>query len=465
MKSSRATENSTQSDNMMQSEALMQHCIGAMEKAGADACDVVLHSGTDMTYGQRLGKPETVERSQSAQIELRALVAAEDGYRQAIVSSDDLRHETVNMLIERVVEMAKVVPADPHTGLADSKLLVQPQDRKDLSLCDEYVPEIDQLKAWAAEAEDSALAIKGVTNSDGANAGFEQGRVWLATSAGFSGQHDYTTFSVSASVVAGSAGQMETDYDFSYARHCEDLRSPAEIGKIAGERAVNRLHPKRMPTGKLPVIFDARVARSLLGAFSGAINGAAIARGTSFLKDAMGQGVFSSDINVMDDPLRVRGLASEPFDAEGVAGKKMALVKDGVLQTWLLDTRTANQLGLTTTGHASRGSGGAPHPSSSNLYMEAGSVSVKELIADIKQGFFVTDVFGMGVNGVTGDYSQGAAGFWIDSGEIVFPVSEMTIAGNLKEMFRQLTPADDLVFHYGTNCPTVRIEGMTVAGL
>jgi PmbA protein len=257
---------------------------------------------------------------------------------------------------------------------------------------------------------------------------------------------------------------MERDYDHASARHASDLRSPEDIGRAAGQKAVKRLNPRRMKSQSVPVVFHPDEAAGLLGHLAGAISGAAIARGVSFLKDRMGQAVFAPGINVIDDPHRVRGLRSKPFDGEGVANARRALVEDGTLTTWLLDCASARQLGLQTTGHAARGTGGPPSPSTTNLYLEAGALSVKELIADIRQGFYVTELMGMGVNGVTGDYSRGAAGFWIEKGKIAWPVSEVTIAGNLKDMFARLTPASDLEFRHGSNSPTVRIEGMTLAG-
>jgi PmbA protein len=264
--------------------------------------------------------------------------------------------------------------------------------------------------------------------------------------------------------IAGGGTGMERDYDFSSALHARDLESPDKIGKTAGERAVARLNPRKVPTRKMPVVFDPRVAGSLVSHLASAINGAAIARKTSFLKDKMGDKLFRDGIRIIDDPFRVRGLRSRPFDGEGVAGAKLALVDDGVLRSWLLDSTTARELGLTTTGHAQRGVSSTPSPGATNLHLEAGKQSPAELLADIKEGLYVTDLIGSGVNGVTGDYSRGASGFWIENGQRTYPVSEVTIAGHLLDIFRSLTPADDLEFRYGINAPTVRLEGLTVAG-
>jgi PmbA protein len=288
--------------------------------------------------------------------------------------------------------------------------------------------------------------------------------VALATSSGFYGRYAGTSHSIGVAVLAGEGTNMERDYDHASARHAGDLRSAEDIGKTAGERAVARMSPRKVKSQSVPVVFDVRESAGLVGHFAGAISGAAIARGVSFLKDKMDAEIFAANVNIIDDPHRPRGLRSKPFDGEGVANQRRALIENGRLTSWLLDCASARQLGLETTGHAARGTGGPPHPSATNLYMAAGSVTVRELMADINQGFYVTELMGMGVNGVTGDYSRGAAGFWIENGKIAYPVSEVTIAGNLKDMFRQLTPASDLVFRHGTNAPTLRIEGMTIAG-
>ena len=264
--------------------------------------------------------------------------------------------------------------------------------------------------------------------------------------------------------IAGSGTGMERDYDYSSVRHAADLESPEKIGRTAGERTVERLNPRKVITRKVPVVFDRRVAGSLVSHLASAVNGASVARKTSFLRDKMGQKLFADGIRIIDDPLRKRGLRSHPFDGEGVAGKKLALIDDGFLRSWILDCATARELGLTTTGHASRGVSSTPSPGASNLHLEAGKLSPEELIADITDGFYVTDLIGMGVNMVTGDYSRGASGFWIENGKRSYPVSEVTIAGHLLDMFRTIVPADDLEFRHGINAPTLRLEGLTVAG-
>jgi PmbA protein len=287
----------------------------------------------------------------------------------------------------------------------------------------------------------------------------------MAASNGFATSYSMSSSQISVSVLAGdAAGGMERDYDYATAVYAGDLPLPEEVGRAAGHRAVRRLHARKVKTARVPVVYDPRVSSSLLGHLAAAINGSTIARGTSFLKDCLGKPVFAAGVNIIDDPHRPRGLRSKPCDGEGVANRRRQIVEDGVLTTWILDLRSARQLGLETTGHAARGTGGPPSPSATNLWLDGGPVTVAELISDISQGLYVTELFGMGVNGVTGDYSRGAAGFWIDGGEIAFPVHEVTIAGNLKDMFRNLTAANDLVFRYGIDAPTVRIDGLTIAG-
>jgi PmbA protein len=384
------------------------------------------------------------------------------GNRVAMISSSDFSDESLAALPERAIAMAKLAPEDKFAGLAPRERLARAIP--DLDLEDKNEPAAETLVEWARSAEQAGLAVPGVTNSEGGGAGFSRMGVALATSEGFFGRYAGTSHNIGVAVLAGEGTGMERDYDHASARHAKDLPGAETIGRSAGEKAVRRLGPRKMKSQSVPVVFDPREAGGLLGHLAGAISGASVARGTSFLKDRMNTEIFAPHIRVIDDPHLLRGLRSKPFDGEGVANAKRALIDKGVLTSWILDCATARQLGLATTGHAARGTGGPPMPSATNLYMEAGTLSAKALIADIKQGFYVTELMGMGVNGVTGDYSRGAAGFWIENGEIAFPVSEVTIAGNLKEMFRHLTPADDLEFRYGINAPTCRIEGMTIAG-
>jgi PmbA protein len=334
----------------------------------------------------------------------------------------------------------------------------------DLDLEDPREPSVDALIDRARAAEGAAMAVSGVTNSEGGGASFSRSTVSLATSQGFHGRYAGTNHGIGVAVLAGEGANMQMDHDSTSARHADDLDKPEIVGKRAGERAVERLNPRKIKSQPVPVVYDPRVANGLIGHFANAISGASIARGVSFLKEMMGRGVFALGINIVDDPHRLRGLRSKPFDGEGVANGRRELIQDGTLTTWLLDCASARQLGLKSTGHAARGTGGPPSPAPTNLYLEAGKASPNALMADIKSGFYVTELMGMGVNGVTGDYSRGASGFWIENGNLSYPVAEVTIAGNLKDMFLHLTPANDLVFRHATNAPTVRVEGMTVAG-
>ncbi|HSU05960.1 MAG TPA: TldD/PmbA family protein [Acetobacteraceae bacterium] len=436
---------------------LLHDLITRARAAGADAADAVLIAGTSLSVQRRLGSTEHVERSEGRDLGLRVFV----GQKAAIVSSSAVDPAGFAQLAERAVAMARVVPDDPFSGLADT---AAPPDPPMLDLEDPTEPEVAALTDRASAAEDAALAVSGVTNSEGAGAGFGRTEAVLVTSAGFAGRIVRTSHSVSASALAGAGTGMQRDFDYHSTVHLADLDDPARIGHSAGERAVARLNPQRPATAKLPIVYDPRVAGSLLGHLAGAINGAGIARGTSFLKDKLGQRVFPSSIVVHDDPRRIRGLRSRVFDGEGTPTSALAVIEDGVLTTWLLDSRSARQLGLTTKGHAVRGTGGPPSPSVSNFYMAAGSLTPSALMADITLGLYVTELIGMGVNGVTGDYSRGAAGFMIRDGAIAEPVAEITIAGNLIDMFAHVTPANDLVFRRGTDAPTVRVDGMTMAG-
>lgn len=437
---------------------LLPDLIKKARTLGADAADAVMVESVGLSVARRLGKPEGIERDESRGVGLRVFI----GKKQAIVSSTDMTDATLTTLVERAIAMAIASPEDPYTGLAETQLLAT--TIPNLDLFDTQEPSAESMNDYAARAEEAARAVPGVTNSEGADAGYSMNTISLATSNGFYEQYKTSSHSFSVSVLAGSGTGMERDYDYSYARHRSDLSTPETIGEIAGQKAVKRLNPRKVDTCKVPVVFDPRVANSLLSSFASAINGTSIARGTSFLKQSMGKEIFNAGITITDDPFRIRGLASKPFDAEGVQAKKQILVQDGILQSWLLDIRSANQLGLTTTGHASRGLASNPYPSTTNLYLENGTITPEALIRDIKSGFYITDTFGMGVNTITGDYSQGANGFWIENGEIAYPVSEVTIASTLQEMFRQMIPANDLTFRYGTNAPTLRVDNVTVAG-
>ncbi len=443
---------------MTDPQNLLGTLLDAAKRAGADAADALMVNNVSSSVSYRLGRLEDVERSESADIGLRVFV----GQRVAFVSSTDFSPEALNALPTRALTMARLAPEDKFAGLAPAELLAR--EIPDLDLDDKAEPEAQTLVAWARDAEAAGLAVKGVTNSEGGGASYSRSAIALATSSGFFGSYAGTSHSIGVALLAGEGTLMERDYDSASARHAGDLKSAAAIGQEAGEKAVRRLGPRKVKSQAVPVVFHPDEAAGLLGHFAGAISGASIARGVSFLKDRLGEAVFAQNISIIDDPHRRRGLRSKPFDGEGVANKRRALIDQGRLTTWLLDCASARQLGLISTGHAARGTGGPPAPSATNLYMEAGRLSREELIADIREGFFVTELMGMGVNGVTGDYSRGAAGFWIEKGKITYPISEVTIAGNLRDMFLHLTPASDLEFRHGINAPTCRIEGMTLAG-
>ena len=440
------------------SEAILERVLRAAKAAGADAADALFVESLAASVSYRLGKLEDVERAESADLGLRVFV----GQRVAFISSTDFSRDALDALPGRAVAMARLAPEDKYAGLAPKDRLAH--DLPSLDLEDPGEPSADLLIERARDIEAAAMAVKGVTNSEGGGASFNRSAVALATSDGFYGRYAGTSHSIGVAVLAGEGVDMQMDHDSASARHTGDLEKPEAIGRRAGERAVSRLNPRKAKSQRVPIVYDPRTANGLLGHLTGAISGASIARGVSFLKDQLGKPIFAAGVNVIDDPHRMRGLRSKPFDAEGVANVRRALVEDGVLTTWLLDCASARQLGLATTGHAARGTGGPPSPAPTNLYMEAGKLTPQALMADISEGFYITDLMGMGVNPVTGDYSRGASGFWIENGKISYPVAEVTIAGNLKDMFANLTPANDLEFRHGTNAPTLRIEGMTVAG-
>jgi PmbA protein len=436
---------------------LAERLVAAARRAGADAADAVAVRSMSLSVEVRHGEVEASERAEGDDVGLRVLV----GRRQAVVSTNDVKDD-VDQLAQRAVAMARVAPEDRFAGLADPGQLAR--DIPDLDLLDPELPAVTVLEERAKRAEAAGLAVKGVTKSEGASASAGIGGMVLATSHGFRGAYLSSHQGFSMVAIAGDGTAMERDYDFTSALHASDLDAAEEIGRSAGERAVARINPRKVATKRVPVVFDRRVAGGLIGHLAGAINGSTVARKTSFLRDKLGERLFAPGIRIVDDPLRRRGLRSRPFDGEGVAGHRLDLVEDGVLKTWLLDCATARELDLTTTGHAQRGVSSAPSPGASNLHLEAGRQTPQELIADITEGFYVTELIGMGVNQVTGDYSRGATGFWIENGQRTYAVSEVTIAGNLTDMFRALTPADDLEFRFGTNAPTLRVEGLTVAG-
>lgn len=433
--------------------------IDRATRAGADAGDVIYLANSSESVSVRLGALEDVERSENEHIGLRVFV----GKGSASIGSTDLSDGALDELAARAVAMARAAPPDQYAGLAPEERLLK-GGVIDLDLVDPADRSPAELRRTAEEAEDAARAVAGVTNSEGAGASASRSVVALATSHGFAGGYATTAHSLSASVVAGEGSGMQRDYAWRSARYAADLLAPDEIGRRAGSRAVARLAPGRVKSGPMPVVFDPRVGNSLVGHLIGAISGSAIARRSSFLLDKLEAQLFDSAITILDQPHRPRGLRSRPFDGEGLPTAPRALVEQGRLTGWLMESASARQLGLEPTGHASRGASGAPGVGASNVILEAGSASVADLIADIAEGVFVTELIGHGVNAVTGDYSRGASGFRIVHGEIAGPVAEFTVAGNLVDMFAGLTAAGDLDIHRGIDVPTLRIDGMSVAG-
>lgn len=433
--------------------------VDLARRAGADAADAIYAGSASEGVQVRLGLLEDVERSESEHLDLRVFV----GKGSASIGSSDLSDAALRELAARAVDMARAAPDDRYAGLAPEELLAH-APFPELELTDPHEPTPQELREIALACEDAARAVSGVTNSEGGSASAGSRVFALATSHGFAGAYAGTSRGLSASVIAGEGAGMQRDYAWRSAHHLADLPSPAEIGALAGSRAVARLNPGRVKSGAMPVVFDPRVGGSLIGHLVGAMSGNSIARRSSFLLDRDGQQLFAPGIVIGDDPHRLRGLSSRPFDGEGLPTAPRNLVEDGRLTGWLMDSASARQLGGQPTGHAVRGAGGAPGVSASNLHLAPGKASVAELIADIADGIYVTELIGHGVNAVTGDYSRGASGFRIIGGEIAGPVAELTVAGNLIDMFARLAAANDLEWHRSINVPTIRIDGMTVAG-
>ena len=445
--------------SLEEAQSRAQDLVTAARRAGADAADAIYACNASTTVAVRLGALEDVERSEGEEIGLRVFV----GQRSASIAASDMNPATLSTLVDRSIAMAREAPEDPYADLAPEDRLLR-GTLPALDLADPSEPEPAKLRERALAVEEAARAVAGVTNSEGGGASNGRSQVALATSHGFAGAYAGTSHSTWASVLAGTGADMQRDHASHSVRHLVDLDDAATIGTRAGERAVARLNPAKLESGVLPILFDPRIGSSLLGHLIGGIVGPAIARRSSFLLDSLGEKLFDSAITIIDDPLRPRGMRSRPFDGEGLPVARRALIDAGVLTGWLMDSASARQLGLEPTGHASRGGSGAPGAGVTNVHMEPGTLSPAELMADVKRGLYVTELIGMGVNGVTGDYSRGAAGFLIEDGVITRPVSEITIASHLKDMFRALVPANDLVFRYGMNVPTIRIDGMTVAG-
>jgi PmbA protein len=426
-------------------------------KAGADSADTLYAGDRSSSVQIRLKQLEQVQRTESEEIGLRVFL----GQKSATVASSDLSDDALASLVERALSMAAEAPEDPYSGLAPDDLLHR-GPVPDLDSDDRVDPDPEALHARALAAEEAALAIPGVTNSSGASAGASASTVALATSAGFANAHGSSGHSCSASVIAGEGAGMQRDHAWHSARHLDDLDDPAEIGRLAGQRAVARLNPVKPKPGRYPIIFEPRVATTLLGHFCGAISGGSVARKASFLMGKLGDKIFADGVTIVDDPLRPRGLRSRPFDGEGVRVRRVEIVSDGILTSWIAESASARQLGIQPTGHAARGAGGAPGASPSNFYIAPGSRSREELLAAFPEAVLVTELIGQGVNGVTGDYSRGAAGFMVRGGAIAEPVAEITIASNLLDMFATLEPASDLEFRRGIDAPTILVPEMTV---
>jgi PmbA protein len=442
-------------------EALTGALLDAARAAGAEAADAIAVAGDSLSIEVRGGALEQAERAEGVDIGLRVLI----GRRQACVSSSDTRPATIAAMAERAVAMAREAPEDPWCGLAEPSELARAWDVAALDLVDPApMPAPDALQAAALAAEEAALAVPGVTRMDAAGAGWQSSRLHLAASNGFSGGYARTGHSVQAAAICGEGLAMEQDYAFETRSHRADLPDPEEVGRLAGERAVARAGAVKPPTGAFPVLFDERVAASLIGHLAQAVNGTAIARGASWLKDALGEQVLPAGIDLVEDPSRPRISGSRPFDGEGLPVARRRLVADGVLTGWTLDLATGRQLGLASTGNAGRGTGAPPSPATGNLALTQGPASRQDLIAGMGTGLVVTSLMGASINPTTGDYSRGASGFWVERGEVVRPVNECTIAGNLREMLRTIVPANDARPHLSRVVPSLLVEGLVIAG-
>ena len=432
--------------------------VDLARRAGADAADAAYSGNMSESIQVRLEKLEEVERSEGEHVTLRVFC----GSRSASIRSSDLGDAALAELAQRAIDMARAAPEDRYAGLAAAELLGR-GPWPDLALADPTTVSPEHLRDLAREAEDAARAVAGVTNSEGAAASASRSVAALVTSHGFEAVHTGTSHAISATVLAGEGGDKQRDHAWRQSRHASDLLEPGEIGTLAGTRAVSRVRPARLKSGQMTVVFDPRVGGSLVSHLVSAMSGPSIARRASFLLDRLDQQLFDPTIVIEEDPLRPRGLRSRPFDGEGLATVPRRLVEAGRITGWLMECASARQLGLASTGHASRG-GGAPGVTVGNVVLAAGNVSRDELIADVAHGVLVTELIGMGVNTVTGDYSRGASGFLIENGEIAGPVAEFTVAGNLIDMFARMRVADDLEVYRGIDTPSIRIDAMSVAG-
>ena len=440
-------------------ENLLHDLVRGALKAGADAAEAVVGERQSLSVGVRLGKLEEVEREEARDLGLRVFI----GRRQASVSGSDVSAEALAKLVDRVVNMARLAPEDPYASLAREDRLAK-GPFPDLELYDPAEPSPEHLEELGLAAEDAARAVPGVTNSDGGTGAWSSARYFMVTSGGFTGEHRASSFAVYASAIAGDENGMERGGDGRSTRWQTDLPAPSEIGAEAGKRAVQRLGARKIDSRTAPVIFEDRVAMSLISPLIGAAAGPSIARGVSFLKDKLGQQIFPKAITILDEPHRRRGLGSQPFDDEGVANHDTAIIDKGVLTTWLLNTASGRQLGLETTGHASRGLASPPGEGVSNLTVQPGERDLNGLMADAKEGLLVTSMFGPSLNNNTGDWSTGVSGFWFENGQIAYPVTEITVAGNLIDVYGRLVAGSDLAYRSSRNSPSLLVDALAIAG-
>ncbi len=424
--------------------------VAYARKLGADGAEASVADGRSTDVEIRDGRIEKLEGAEGRRIGLTVF----SGKSSAAISGSVLTKDAIHRLTENALAIARLAPPNPYAGVAEPALLAK--SFPDLDLVSERLPDAAGLERMARDVEQAALSVSGVSKSGGASASSSDRCTALVISNGFARGYRRTGLSLSVSAIAGEGTAMERDYDYSSAIHLDDLRSPESVGLEAGRRASRRLNSRKVKSQAVPIVFDQRVASSLIHNMLSAITGSAIARGTSFLKDSLGRRIFPAGITIVEDPFIPRGLGSRVFDGDGIARAKRDIIGNGVLTTWLLDLRSARQLGLAATGHDS---------GVSNVYLKEGEVSHSDLLRDVARGLYVTEMIGSSVNMVTGDYSRGASGFWIENGELTYPVSEITIAGNLKDMFLNVTPANDLEFRTSVNAPTCRVEGLTIAGL
>jgi PmbA protein len=441
------------------SSDILPELVAAALKAGADAAEAVSAERASLSIGVRNGALEDVEREESRDLGLRVFV----GSRHATVSASDLSDATRARLVERAVAMARLAPEDPYAGFA-------PQDRlargpfPDLDLYDPAERSAAELEAAAAEAEAAALGVSGVAKSEGGHASASSSRWRLVTSHGFDGAYHGSAFSLGVGVIAEKDGAMERGGESRAVRHLSDLPAADVIGAEAGRRAVARIGPRKIASTTAPVIFENRVAGQVLSPLLGAVSGPSVARGTSFLKDRLGQRILPAGVDLIDDPFRPRGLGSTPFDDEGVAVSRQSIINDGVLTTWLLNSAAARQLGMASTGHASRGLAGPPGVSTHNLHLEPGELDLNGLMGGAKTGLLVTSMFGPSLNANTGDWSAGVSGFWFQDGQIAYPVSEVTVAGKLLDLYARMQRGSDLEFRSSFNSPSLLFDGVAIAG-